>query len=64
MQVIEFQKRGLPYVHILLYFVNDDKPETADDIGSLISAEISDPTVDPELYEIIKTCMINDRVEF
>ena len=59
MQVIEFQKRGLPHVHILLHFVNDDKLGTAEDIDSLISAEIPDPTVNPELHEIIKTCMIH-----
>ncbi|XP_065641836.1 uncharacterized protein LOC136071699 [Hydra vulgaris] len=58
-QVIEFQKRGLPHVHILLHFVNDDKLETAEDIDSLISAEIPDQTVDPELFEIVKTCMIH-----
>ncbi|XP_065662697.1 uncharacterized protein LOC100205305 [Hydra vulgaris] len=58
-QVIEFQKRGLPHVHILLHFVNNDKLETAEDIDSLISAEIPDQTVDPELFEIVKTCMIH-----
>ncbi|XP_047129685.2 uncharacterized protein LOC100201102 [Hydra vulgaris] len=58
-QVIEFQKRGLPHVHILLHFVNADKLETAEDIDSLISAEIPDPAVDPELFDIIKSCMIH-----
>ncbi|XP_047129616.2 uncharacterized protein LOC105843059 [Hydra vulgaris] len=58
-QVIEFQKRGLPHVHILLHLVNADKLETAEDIDSLISAEIPDPAVDPELFEIIKSCMIH-----
>ncbi|XP_065640419.1 uncharacterized protein LOC136073017 [Hydra vulgaris] len=58
-QVIELQKRGLPHVHILLHFVNDDKLETAEDIDSLISAEIPDQTVNPELFEIVKTCMIH-----
>ncbi|XP_065640566.1 uncharacterized protein LOC136073125 isoform X1 [Hydra vulgaris] len=58
-QVIEFQKRGLPHVHILLHFVNADKLETAEDIDSLISAEIPDPAVNPELFEIIKSCMIH-----
>ena len=32
-QVIEFQERGLPHVHILLHFANDDKLETAHDIN-------------------------------
>ena len=46
-------------MHILLHFLNDDKLETADDIDSLISAEIPDPTVNTELNEIIKACMIH-----
>nr|XP_047141146.1 uncharacterized protein LOC105850802 [Hydra vulgaris] len=33
--------------------------ETAEDIDSLISDEIPDQTVDPELFEIVKTCMIH-----
>nr|XP_047123764.1 uncharacterized protein LOC105849148 [Hydra vulgaris] len=33
--------------------------ETAEDIDSLISAEIPDQTVDPKLFEIVKTCMIH-----
>ena len=58
-QVIEFQKRGLPHIHILLHFANDDKLETAHDINNLISAEIPDPTVNRELYDVVKTCMIH-----
>ncbi|XP_065684368.1 uncharacterized protein LOC136096730 [Hydra vulgaris] len=58
-QVIEFQKRGFPHVHILLHFLNDDKLETAEDIISVISAEIPDRTVYPKLFEIAKTCMIH-----
>ncbi|XP_065642206.1 uncharacterized protein LOC136073870 [Hydra vulgaris] len=36
-QIIEFQKSGLPY--ILLHFVNADKQETTQDINRLISAD-------------------------
>nr|XP_047124138.1 uncharacterized protein LOC124806895 [Hydra vulgaris] len=57
--VIEFQKRGLPHVHILLHFATDDKLETAQDINSLICAEIPDPIINRELYDVIKTCMIH-----
>nr|XP_047122906.1 uncharacterized protein LOC124806222 [Hydra vulgaris] len=57
-QVIEFQKRGLPHAHILLHLANDDKLETSQDIDDLICAEIPDPIVNCELYDIIKTCMI------
>ena len=55
LQNVEFQKRGLQHVHILLHFVNDDKLKTAEDTDSLILAETPDPTVDQDLQEIIKT---------
>ena len=58
-QVIEFQKRGLPHVHILLPFANDDKLETAHDINNLVSGEIPDPIVNRDLYHVVKTCMIH-----
>nr|XP_047138983.1 uncharacterized protein LOC124814923 [Hydra vulgaris] len=57
--VIEFQRRGLPHAHILLHLANDDKLETSQDIDNLICAEIPDPIVNCELYDIIKTCMIH-----
>ena len=61
LQNVEFQKRGLQHVHILLHFVNDDKLKTAEDTDSLILAETPDPTVDQELQEIIKTRMIHGQ---
>ena len=51
-QVIEFQKRGLPHVHTLLHFANDDKLEIAHDINNLISAEIPDPIVIMKCYKL------------
>nr|XP_047141325.1 uncharacterized protein LOC124816255 [Hydra vulgaris] len=57
--VIEFQNRGLPHAHILLHLANDDKLETSQNIDNLICAEIPDPIVNCELYDIIKTCMIH-----
>ena len=62
-QVIVFQKRSLPHVHVLLHFVNNDKLETAEDIDSLILAEIPDPTFYSELHEIVKTYMIHGSCE-
>ena len=58
-QVIEFQKRGLRHVPILLHFANDDNLETTHDINNFISAEIPDPIVNRELYDVVKTCMIH-----
>lgn len=42
-QVIEFQKRGLPHAHILLIVHPDDRPQVASDLDKYISAEIPDP---------------------
>ena len=38
--VIEFQKRGLPHVHILLILSQNSKLHSIDDYNSIISAEI------------------------
>ena len=40
MHVIEFQKRGLPHVHILIIVANEDRPVTAGDIDDIICAEL------------------------
>ncbi|XP_065682294.1 uncharacterized protein LOC136095517 [Hydra vulgaris] len=58
-QVMEFQKRGLPHAHILHHLANDVKLETAQDINNLICAIIPDPIVNHEFYDIIKTCMVH-----
>lgn len=50
--VIEFQKRGLPHVHMLLHLNNEHKLRNSDDIDSLICAQIPDPDQQPELYDI------------
>jgi hypothetical protein len=38
--VIEFQKRNLPHVHIVVIVHPDDRDKTAEDIDKLVSAEI------------------------
>lgn len=56
---VEFQKRGLPHAHILLFLHPDNKISSAEDIDKIISAEIPDSTESPELYEIIGDCMMH-----
>ena len=36
---IEFQKRGLPHMHYLVFFGADNKIETTADVDRIISAE-------------------------
>ena len=57
--VVEFQKRGLPHCHMLLHFQDEFKLRNADDIDALISAQIPDEEKEPDLYDIIKSSMIH-----
>lgn len=56
---IEFQKRGLPHCHILLTLDDDDKIRSTEDIDHVVSAEIPDAILNPELYTLVKTHMIH-----
>ena len=66
--VVEWQKRGLPHVHILIIVANEDRPVTAEDIDEVICAELPpDPDTLPNdkkeqasrLQEIIIKNMIH-----
>ncbi|XP_010423670.1 PREDICTED: ATP-dependent DNA helicase PIF1-like [Camelina sativa] len=59
MYTIEFQKRGLPHAHILLWMHPDSKLPKAEDIDKLISAEIPNKNKDPILFDIVKETMIH-----
>ncbi|XP_028766672.1 uncharacterized protein LOC114724484 [Neltuma alba] len=56
---IEFQKRGLPHAHILLFLDHSDKIKEPSDIDNIISAEIPDKESDPILYDLVKRFMIH-----
>ena len=51
--VIEFQKRGLPHAHILLWLENRYKCKTPEEIDDIISAEMPSPTRDPKGYKAV-----------
>ncbi|XP_023247714.1 uncharacterized protein LOC111643757, partial [Copidosoma floridanum] len=53
---VEWQKRGLPHVHILLWLKTKIQP---DEIDKIISAELPDPQQDPLLFSIISKSMIH-----
>ncbi|KAI9115558.1 hypothetical protein K1719_013227 [Acacia pycnantha] len=56
-KAVEFQKRGLPHAHIILWLFEADKLTSPFDVDQLISAEIPDKLVDPELYELVGSYM-------
>lgn len=56
---MEFQKRGLPHAHILLFLHPESKYQTGQDVDKIISAEIPDERTNRELYEVVKAFMIH-----
>ena len=59
MYVIEFQKRGLPHVHILVIFADGYKLLSPMDYNHVICVEIPDRNADPELYDIVAKCYMH-----
>ncbi|GFY03458.1 helitron_like_N domain-containing protein [Trichonephila clavipes] len=52
----QWQKRGLPHAHILVWLKDRIRPE---EIDQIISAEIPDPLIDQELFDIVTKHMIH-----
>ncbi|CAN0837884.1 ATP-dependent DNA helicase PIF1 [Linum grandiflorum] len=59
MHTVEFQKRGLPHVHIILWLSDYYKPKTPSIVDKLISAELPDPLIDPVGYEAVTKFMLH-----
>ncbi|GJT46020.1 helicase [Tanacetum coccineum] len=57
--VIEFQKRGLPHAHILLWLEENSKCKTPAQIDDIISAELPSPTEDPDGYKVVTDYMLH-----
>lgn len=55
---IEFQKRGLPHVHIIIWLAKDG-PLDAQKIDFHISAQLPDPRNDPMGYNVVSSFMIH-----
>ncbi|XP_010451099.1 PREDICTED: uncharacterized protein LOC104733194 [Camelina sativa] len=56
---IEFQKRGLPHAHILLWLGGNMKNPEPAIIDSFISAELPDKEIDKEGFELVEQHMIH-----
>lgn len=57
--VIEFQKRGLPHMHMLFILAKKDKLKLIEDYDRIISAELPDPNKEPNLFEIVSKLMMH-----
>ncbi len=64
--VIEFQKHGLPHAHILIFFTDDYKPHTVEDVDCMISAELLNSKTNKLAHETVARCMMHGpcRVDF
>jgi Helitron helicase-like domain at N-terminus len=56
---IEFQKRGLPHIHILIFLHNDDKTKEPAQVNRIVCAEFPDKDQDPILFNTVLRCMIH-----
>ncbi|RID65595.1 LOW QUALITY PROTEIN: hypothetical protein BRARA_D00779 [Brassica rapa] len=56
---IEFQKRGLPHEHILLWFGNSSRTPSSEEVNEIISAELPNKEEDPEAYNLVTKHMIH-----
>ncbi len=57
--VIEFQKRWLPHAHILIFFVENYKPHTVEDVDRMISAELLNLETNMLAHKTIAKCMMH-----
>ena len=59
MYTVEFQKRGLPHAHIIIFLSPKDKIITSEDVNKIIFVEIPDEEEDPTLYDMVKNFMVH-----
>ncbi|XP_071740091.1 uncharacterized protein [Rutidosis leptorrhynchoides] len=57
--IIEFQKRGLPHVHMLFWLTPDFKCKTPEEIDDIISAKIPSETEDPTAFKAVTDYMLH-----
>ena len=56
---IEFQKRGLPHMHLLIFLEEEYKLYSVAAVDSCIRAYWPDPDAEPQLFEIVKQVMVH-----
>jgi hypothetical protein len=57
---IEFQKRGLPHLHLLIFLRNYARLKNAEDIDRVVSAQLPDPEKFPKLWDLVTKLMVHN----
>lgn len=55
----EFQKRGLPHSHILVWQSDTGREPTIEEVDNHISAELPDPHIDPLGFSLVQEFMVH-----
>jgi hypothetical protein len=58
-RTIEYQKRGLPHCHLLLWVKDSHHFNDPEYLDRFISAELPDPEAEPELYRVVSRHMVH-----
>ncbi|GJW05747.1 hypothetical protein Tco_1568170 [Tanacetum coccineum] len=56
---VEFQKRGLPHCHTLLWVDPASKIQVPEDVDRFISTELPDPQIDQDGYKVVSEFMMH-----
>ncbi|XP_057763584.1 uncharacterized protein LOC130984698 [Arachis stenosperma] len=59
MYTIEFQKRGLPHAHMLLWLNGESNLQSVEIVDEFICAELPNPQKFPSLYNVVSKYMIH-----
>ncbi len=57
--VVEFEKRGLPHAHILIFFIEDYKPHMIEDVNRMISAELPNSETNKLAHKTVARCTMH-----
>ena len=56
---IEYQKRDLPHMHLLVFLEEQDKIQTVEQIDAVISAQIPELNLHPQLHSVVTQYMLH-----
>jgi hypothetical protein len=60
---VEFQKRGLPHVHLIVFLESQNKFRSPEDFENIIRADIPDPETESRLHALVTKHMMHTCME-